>query len=294
MKSIPSVLIATLGTEPQVVTASAYLLLRQGQKLEGVYVIHSVASGTPISAAVDRLAAGFATSPNLEHLPLKLVPIMDAQGRPLPDIDTPEAVQAAFRLIYQTVRLAKLGGQRVHFSIAGGRKTLAAFGMVTAQLLFDDHDCLWHLYSNGDFLASKRLFPEPGDEVHLEPLPVILWSDVAPVLLDLVHAEDPFEAIEQVQALRLAARLEGSRSFIRGALTPGEERVVALLVREGLSDQEIAERLFLSPRTVEQHLRSVYTKAANHWELANVNRTQLVALLNLYYTVSESAGKIVR
>jgi DNA-binding CsgD family transcriptional regulator len=35
---------------------------------------------------------------------------------------------------------------------------------------------------------------------------------------------------------------------------------VLLLVAEGLTDAEVAERLFISPRTVSQHLRSVYNK----------------------------------
>jgi DNA-binding CsgD family transcriptional regulator len=42
-------------------------------------------------------------------------------------------------------------------------------------------------------------------------------------------------------------------------LTP-QERQSALLVREGLSNQEVGARLFLSPRTVEWHLRKVFAK----------------------------------
>ena len=53
------------------------------------------------------------------------------------------------------------------------------------------------------------------------------------------------------------------------------EREVAELAGSGLSDAEIAERLFLSIRTVNAHLRSVYTKlgVANRRELT----TQLLA-----------------
>jgi DNA-binding CsgD family transcriptional regulator len=46
-------------------------------------------------------------------------------------------------------------------------------------------------------------------------------------------------------------------------LTP-QERQIAVLLADGPSIREAAARLFLSPKTVEYHLRKVYTKLGIH------------------------------
>ncbi len=276
-------LLATLGSEPQVVVASLQLLLQQGEPIAQAVICHTAAA--PIAHAVEVLKREFSARNEPAAVEWRFVAIQDEAGNPLADVDTYRAAQAAFRFLYNQVRLAKQSGLKVHLCIAGGRKTLAIFAMAAAQLLFDEHDRLWHLHSEGDFLESKRLRPEPGDCVRLVPVPLILWSQISPALGDFSQEEDPYRLAERINTRQLAARLEQCRAFVLKALTPAEARVVNLLVQHGWSDQDIAAALDLSPRTVEQHLRSAYQKAAAHWEMESVSRAQLIALLNVYYAM---------
>lgn len=282
--SLHSSLIATLGTEPQVVTATVDLLIRQGEHITGVEIVHTAGITPGIAEAVDVLRNAFSEPAYAEHYQARFVPLIGGDGSVLIDVETPDAARSAFITIYALIRSAKLNGKNVHLSISGGRKTMALFGLTAAQLLFDDLDRLWYLFSTGEYLASKRLHPTPEDMVSLVPIPIILWNRFSPLSSDLLEIEDPFEALQRVEGLRLHEKREAARTFILGTLTPAERRVVEILVLEGLSDQEIGERVFLSPRTVEQHLRSAYTKAANHWEVEDINRAQLVGLLQLYYS----------
>jgi DNA-binding CsgD family transcriptional regulator len=69
-------------------------------------------------------------------------------------------------------------------------------------------------------------------------------------------------ALSLEEAVAYAARGRGERKRPRAgwaSLTPGELDVVRL-VAEGLSNKEIAARLFISPRTVQTHLTRVYAK----------------------------------
>jgi CRISPR-associated Csx14 family protein len=289
MKQHPAVLIATLGTEAQVVTSAIDLLTRQLVQLNKVVILHTTAPGTPIEDCLQRLSQALQeeTYANLEK---ELLPFTCQDNQLLADIQTPADAQDCFRLMYRQVLQAKRAGSCVHLQIAGGRKLESIYGMLTAQILFDNEDHLWYLHSSGEFLSSKRLHPQPGDQVALVPIPVILWNSISPAFCRLERIDDPFAALQSVEALQIKERLEACRVFVLGSLTPAEERVVRLLVLHGLSDQEIGDQLCLSPRTIEQHLRSAYVKSGDHWELDNMTRTQLVSLLNLYYT-AEIGGK---
>jgi DNA-binding NarL/FixJ family response regulator len=60
-----------------------------------------------------------------------------------------------------------------------------------------------------------------------------------------------------VTVLELQREAPGLDRGVLGALTPRESEV-AVLVVEGLSDREIAEKLCLSRYTVNQHVKQIY------------------------------------
>ena len=69
-------------------------------------------------------------------------------------------------------------------------------------------------------------------------------------------------ALSSDEAIAYAQRGRGQRKRPAsgwGSLTPTELDVVGL-VSEGLTNNDIATRLFVSPRTVQTHLTHVYTK----------------------------------
>ena len=61
------------------------------------------------------------------------------------------------------------------------------------------------------------------------------------------------------ELLATGEKVRKRRDETRDELTPQEERI-ARLARQGLTNPEIGAQLFISPRTVESHLRNVFTK----------------------------------
>jgi CRISPR-associated protein Csx14 len=252
-----STLIATLGSEAQVITLTLELLLARGYNIRELIVVHTLSEQEPVRSALARLHEFFSEA-RRDRLIFR--PVMIGAPTPIADLVTEDEVGALFRTLYREVLAAKRAGKTVHLSIAGGRKTMAVYGMAVAQMLFDDDDHLWHLLSTGKILEERRMQSQPGDEVKLIPIPVLRWSAVSPVLTDLARHDDPWEALQEQRQLRHRAEWQRKKDFVERVLTRAEREVVGLLVREGLSNEAIARRLHRSVRTVGNHLSHVYDK----------------------------------
>jgi DNA-binding CsgD family transcriptional regulator len=77
---------------------------------------------------------------------------------------------------------------------------------------------------------------------------------------DQAWADGSALSIDEATAYAQRGRGERKRPTSGWASLTPTERDVVRLVGEGLSNKDVAARLFVSPRTVESHLSHVYTK----------------------------------
>lgn len=90
-----------------------------------------------------------------------------------------------------------------------------------------------------------------------------------PALLNAIRQVAADEAsLPQALALRLVTRLARQSAAPTETVLPEalseREREVLILLAQGLSNKEIAQRLYLSVRTVEGHLANIYGKLGVH------------------------------
>ena len=283
-----AVFLATLGSEPQVVTLALQLLAARGVHVGEVRVIHTAPRAPAIARALADLQRAF-DEPPLKAYPLAFEPLTTFDGLALSDITTVAEAEATFRAIFDLVRRLKQARTEIHFCVAGGRKLMALYGLAVAQLLFGPQDGLYLLVSAPEVLAERRLLLRPGDPVYLLPVPFVPWTSDAALLADILRYQNPLDALRRGGELQRAADRQRKAVFCEHILTRAEEEAVALLVREGLTNEEIGARLGRSAKTVANQLSSAYAKLADylHWYDRRVDRHTLIAWLHDYYTVSK-------
>jgi CRISPR-associated protein Csx14 len=276
------VLIATLGSEPQVVTLVLDLLQEKGYPITEVIVVHTV--GQAVQPALARLAEEFA---RLTHYRYRPTPV-ESESWPIADILTEADTAGVLRTLYRLVLAEKRAGRRVHLSIAGGRKPMAVYGMVVAQLLFDENDRLWHLLSENWRPGDQQIMHvRPGDRIALVPIPVLRWSTVSPALTELALREDPWEAMQTQRSMQQAEEQRRKREFIDYRLTPAEQKLVRL-VCQGFDNAALARQLHKSEKTIANQLTSIYEKLREWRGLRAdipVSRAVLVAEFAPYFAL---------
>jgi DNA-binding CsgD family transcriptional regulator len=143
-----------------------------------------------------------------------------------------------------------------------------------------------------DFVAARRHLEDAVDLLETEAAPF----EAARARLELARAleglgrrsaagREAAQALQTFRTLGAAKEAEGAVEFLReiggdsvsstpdpAGLSSRELEVLALIAR-GRTNQEIAEELFLSVRTVERHISTIYTKIGAHGRTARAAAT---------------------
>jgi len=253
----PACLIATLGTEPQVVTLALQALVDRGEPIHEVVVVHTASHEPRIADAVRRLDTAFVEDRRLMPWQGHYRRIfIRGQTGPVDDMLAEEDFGATLAVLYRLVRDTKQAGCRIHLNVSGGRKLMTLCGATVAQLLFDQDDRLWYLQSSPELIDARSLWASDPGQVALVPIPLLRWSPAPPILTDLALADDPVAALTWQHERLAAAR----RRFLTDMLTPAERKVAEAAIRTGATDAELATMLHKSPRTIGHQLMTVYGK----------------------------------
>lgn len=243
-----SVLIATLGAEPQVISLATHLLLARPESLHRVVVVHTDPACPPVNQALPLLQQAFAAQNGWP--PLVNAPV------PATDVLTPAELDAFGDTLYQTLQTYLGQGCRVHLLLAGGRKSMTMVGMSVAHLLLGPDDHVWYLYSDEGLRTAGRMVPAPGDHVQLMPIPLPRPTLAAPQLTPTGRAPTRADALAAVDT----QRVQQARDFFNHLLTPAERTLAALVATEVLTVEAMAARLHKSPKTVTNQLTTIYSK----------------------------------
>ena len=245
-------LVATLGTEPQVVFLAYQLLAQRKETIHQVLVFHTRSPKREVKAAVDAIKS---TWPRLApRSPLELIAL------PVDDLNSENALRRAYSSIREGIFRLKEQGFHLHLCISGGRKPLALAAFLTAQFLFGPEDKFWYLYSPPDVEALGMSFSLRDSRVKLIELPVPIWTELPLFLAAVSRYRDPWTAAEAQRTFIQQAERCRWAEFFQQKLTPAERGVIEALVLHGGSNAELARKLGKSSRTVGHQLASVYRK----------------------------------
>lgn len=223
-------MLATLGGQPQVVTFTLDLLLRNHFPIREVFVIHPKTTDPRIKHALDSLRAEFAE--NCYHIDGHTFEcrfssqVLRLDGSPLEDSVDEASANGAHQTIYGFIRELKQHQHRImHLSVTGGRRVMSLLAVAAAQLTFNHMDHIWHIHTPNEFRQQANegaiMHASPEDGVRLIEVPFVPWGYYFPHLPQSPDTSLPADPEEQKRCTRVITDLTESqrrtlRAFARG------------------------------------------------------------------------------
>lgn len=284
------IFIATVGSRSEIIPLSLWKLKQLGVNIYEVLVLHTYPKIDELAQSITTLNQAFDTDERLQAYHYRIEPLLGNRG-PIIDITSVTEAEQAFDALFKKVKQYKLDGYRIHLYVAGGRKLLAAYGMVVAQMLFDEEDKLWYSTSNEQLYQSRRMFPEPGDEFYLIDVPIIPATDHPPLQTQLARAETARQALQTEKIMRQQEHFKQVSRFLNEVLTVAEREIV-LLMTQGFGNKEIAHQRGVKQNTVDKQLSRIYTKWIKFWELETAPHPRIQIITEVARYLSWREGRL--
>lgn len=250
-QEMPSVLVATIGAEPQVIAIAAQLLLQRRESLKAVEVLHTNPFLEPINSAMSALKDMFGKRPDWPDLKETQIQTDDLLLR--------EDLEEFETILFQSLKNWKFQDYRVRLLLAGGRKTSSMVGMVTAQMVFDRWDKVLYLSSDEKLRESRRYILEPEDKAQLHEIyfPVSVMANGSSTIMG---SDTPAEARQRLEQ----DNQEKMEQFF-AKLTSTERMIAKAVATSTLSTKELAAQLNRSSATISNTLTRIYRKMEDVW-----------------------------
>ncbi|MEZ4644795.1 MAG: CRISPR-associated ring nuclease [Chloroflexota bacterium] len=265
-----TILVATIGGQPQVVTFALDDLLSRGIAITQLILIHFASDAPRLQQSMQKVVTEIEGPRYADRsLRLTLFPVA-TNASPLSDIRDEADAHLAWEAINQLIIDLKEARHTLHVCISGGRRMLGLMTISVAMLHFGHQDVLWHMYTPDEWLRRSQ----DGAMMHLPSrsgfmlirVPMMPWGSYFPALRQLTRPalNEPDVLAAPRQVLDYAE--EAKRTAVVKQLTERQKEVLQAFA-QGLTPQEVAERLFISVKTVDSHKTVILAECRNAWNL---------------------------
>jgi ATP/maltotriose-dependent transcriptional regulator MalT len=166
-------------------------------------------------------------------------------------------VEAATEAARRFAEIAKAAGTDWALGVDARSRALVTKGVTAEELYREALDRLGRTQMRVDLARAHLLY---GEWLRRENRRVDARAELRAAHHQFASMGiDAFAERARKELLATGEKVRGRTDETRDELT-AQERHIARLARDGLSNPEIGARLFLSPRTVEWHLRKVFSK----------------------------------
>lgn len=276
MSEYRQTLLASVGGQPQVVTFTLDLLLRQGIQVSEVFLLHPSPSDVRVQHTLHCLRTEFANNQYTcdgRTISCTLhLQTLSHEKVPLPDVTNTSDAQAIRDEIHRLLRQLKQQQRHIHLSASGGRRVISLMAISAALLHFDDFDRIWHIYTPRHLRAQvnegAQMHVPPDAGVRLIEVPFVPWGAYFPLLS---HADASAQATQRAQMAMLDAQEKARCAEMLTHLTQTQLRVLRL-ISTGLTPGAIAVQLNVSRDTVYSHTKALLSVARHVWHIPEQER----------------------